>query len=85
MKISKGAVVMGGTSLTYKTGGWRDRRPVISLDLCKNCGICEMVCPDNAVSLVNEHYVIDYDYCKGCGLCAYECTADAIEMILEVK
>ena len=85
MKISKGAVVIGGSSLNYKTGSWRDQRPVINLDLCKKCGICEMVCPDNAVSVVDEEYVIDYDYCKGCGLCAYECTAGAIEMVVEVK
>lgn len=85
MKISMGAVVKGGTSLGYKTGSWRDQMPVIDLELCKACGICEEVCPDNAVYVEEEIYYIDYDYCKGCGLCAYECPADAIEIVREVK
>jgi len=85
MKISLGAVVKGGSSLAYKTGSWRDQKPVIHPESCKKCGICEMVCPDNAIHEVNEDYLIDYDYCKGCGLCAYECTFGAIEMVLELK
>ena len=85
MKITMGAVVQGGTSLEYKTGSWRDQRPIIDYDLCKNCGICESVCPDSSVHQQGETYFIDYDYCKGCGLCAYECPADAIKMILEEK
>jgi pyruvate ferredoxin oxidoreductase delta subunit len=85
MKIELGAVVKGGTSLAYKTGSWRDQKPVIDHKSCKQCGVCEMVCPDNAIHVMNENYIIDYDYCKGCGLCAYECSAEAIEMVFEVK
>ena len=54
MKITLGAVVDGGSSLAYKTGSWRDQKPVIHPESCKKCGICEMVCPDNAVHEVNE-------------------------------
>ena len=85
MKITTGAVVKGGTSLDYKTGNWRDQRPVIDQELCVKCGICRDVCPDDAVKVNDEHYEIDYDYCKGCGICAHECTADAIEMVQEEK
>ena len=85
MKITIGAVVEGGSSLDYKTGSWRDQRPVIDMELCKACGRCEEVCPDSTVHVIEEVYVIDYDYCKGCGLCAYECSADAIEMVQEEK
>jgi pyruvate ferredoxin oxidoreductase delta subunit len=85
MRISMGAVVPGGTSLEYRTGSWRDERPVIDEELCKKCGICESVCPDGAVHQISKIYRIAYDYCKGCGLCAYECPADAIQMIPEEK
>jgi pyruvate ferredoxin oxidoreductase delta subunit len=85
MKITLGAVVKGGTSIKYKTGSWRDQKPIIEQELCKQCGICKEVCPDDAVEIENEQYEIDYDYCKGCGICAYECPADAIEMIPEEK
>ncbi len=85
MEITVGAVVRGGTSLEYKTGSWRDQRPVIDMEECKVCGICESVCPDSAVHIISEEYIVDYDFCKGCGLCAYECPAGAIEMIKEEK
>lgn len=85
MKITTGAVVKGGTSLDYKTGDWRDQRPVIDQELCKKCGICQAVCPDDAVLVKDDQYEINYDYCKGCGICAHECTADAIEMVQEEK
>lgn len=85
MKITIGAVTKGGTSLAYKTGNWRDQRPVIHTENCKACGICRDVCPDSSVYVVEETYHIDYDYCKGCGLCAYECPADCIQMIPEEK
>jgi pyruvate ferredoxin oxidoreductase delta subunit len=55
------------------------------MELCKACGQCEIVCPDNAVYVVDKIYNIDYDYCKGCGLCAYECPTEAIEIVPEEK
>jgi pyruvate ferredoxin oxidoreductase delta subunit len=85
MKLNPGAVVKGGTSLDYKTGNWRDQRPVIDQEACIKCGICRDVCPDDAVKVKDEQYEIDYDYCKGCGICAHECTADAINMLPEEK
>jgi pyruvate ferredoxin oxidoreductase delta subunit len=85
MKITIGAVVKGKSSLDYKTGNWRDQRPVLDEERCKSCGQCVEVCPDSAVHVEDEVYVIDYDFCKGCGLCAYECPAEAIEMVQEEK
>ncbi len=85
MKINKGAVVKGGTSLDYKTGNWRDTRPILNQKLCKKCDICKDVCPDDAVRVEAEVYAVDYTYCKGCGICAFECPADAIDMVPEEK
>ncbi len=59
--------------MDYKTGNWRDQRPVIDQESCKKCGICRDVCPDDAVKVKDEQYEIDYDFCKGCGICANEC------------
>jgi pyruvate ferredoxin oxidoreductase delta subunit len=91
MKLEIGAVTKGGTSLKYKTGNWRDQRPVIDEGNCRHCGICAEVCPDSAVHAIERAgtdkaiYIIDYDYCKGCGLCAYECPVKCIEMVPEEK
>jgi len=85
MKLSIAAVVKPGTSRANKTGGWRVYRPIIDLEKCDGCGICEMFCPDSCVQGVGKVYEIDYDYCKGCGICAHECTREAIVMVLEEK
>ncbi len=86
MKITIGAVVEGGTSANYHTGGWREgKKPVIDLTKCKECGICELYCPDSAVRVEGGRYVIDLKYCKGCEICEYECPAEAIQMIDEEK
>ncbi len=85
MKLTPGAVVKGGSSLKYKTGNWRDQRPVIDQELCKQCAICKDVCPDDSVKVKDDQYEIDYDFCKGCGICAHECTSDAIKMVAEEK
>ncbi|MGA2401818.1 MAG: 4Fe-4S binding protein [Syntrophobacteraceae bacterium] len=85
MKITLGAVVEGGTSVNYRTGSWRDQRPVIYSESCKDCGICREVCPDSSVHETNGQYSIDYEHCKGCGLCAYECPVHCIKMVPEDK
>jgi pyruvate ferredoxin oxidoreductase delta subunit len=85
VKITVGAVVAGGSSTAYKTGSWRDMRPIIDASSCKACGICYDVCPDSSVYVHEDRYLIDYDYCKGCGLCAFECPVGCIQMVQEEK
>ena len=45
---------------------------------CSGCGICENVCPFNAIK-VREVAVVDERSCKGCGICA-SCPAKAIDI-----
>jgi NAD-dependent dihydropyrimidine dehydrogenase PreA subunit len=45
---------------------------------CISCGTCAPVCPVNAISEGEEHYVIDPDTCISCGSCAGECPVSAI-------
>ncbi|MGB9699805.1 MAG: NAD(P)-binding protein [Thermodesulfobacteriota bacterium] len=47
---------------------------------CIQCNVCLMVCPDVAISFVQDknEYLIDYDHCKGCGICAIECPRAAM-------
>ncbi|MDA3779095.1 MAG: 4Fe-4S binding protein [Bacteroidales bacterium] len=63
--------------------GWRTFRPVLDNDICTNCLVCYMVCPDGVIFKSDNKVDIDYDYCKGCGVCANECKFDAIKMVKE--
>lgn len=53
-------------------------------ELCIGCGICEDVCPEEAI-VVNEDGVaeIDHEKCNLCETCADVCTQEAIEKVEE--
>ncbi len=63
------------------TGTWRVFRPIVDKEICNNCGMCAMYCPDG---VIDTEYIIDLDYCKGCGICANECPKKAIKMVEEL-
>ncbi|MCX5821068.1 MAG: FAD-dependent oxidoreductase [Deltaproteobacteria bacterium] len=49
-----------------------------SCGACRDCGLCETVCPQNAISRKEGEegvyeYVVDADRCIGCGFCAGAC------------
>jgi 2-oxoacid:acceptor oxidoreductase delta subunit (pyruvate/2-ketoisovalerate family) len=86
-KITTGAInPEAGSSKKYKTGSWRNLRPVIHFDICnKKCLLCYQYCPEGAVEKTKDGPRIKYAYCKGCGICAHECTKEAISMEQEEK
>ena len=71
-----------GNSINYKTGSWRELKPILNKIKCTKCMICYVSCPDATID--PETYGIDYDHCKGCGICARVCPVKAIEMVNEV-
>jgi pyruvate ferredoxin oxidoreductase gamma subunit len=77
------SVVAARTSLAYPTGSWRYSRPVIDLEACNGCTVCEMFCPDSCLAIVDEKAVMDLEFCKGCGICAEVCARNAIQMVVE--
>ncbi len=52
---------------------------------CLYCDVCQLLCPDLAITRDPETGEIekDLDYCKGCGLCAHFCPHGAIRMIVD--
>ncbi len=50
---------------------------VIDSEKCTGCGICEDVCPANAIK-VNGQALVRPELCTGCGLCVGECPNNAI-------
>ncbi len=54
----------------------------LRLGVCAGCEVCELLCPDQAISRDPQTGlpVIDLAFCKGCGLCAHFCPKGAIVM-----
>ncbi|HOM03472.1 MAG TPA: 4Fe-4S binding protein [Acetivibrio sp.] len=81
-----GAIDSPGNAHLFRTGDWRSMKPVWNSEKCKQCLLCNPVCPDSSI-LVNEESKmtgIDYDHCKGCGICAKVCPFKAIDFVEEV-
>ncbi len=83
-ELPQGSVVLeAGSSVKFKTGGWRSMRPKWIEENCIQFMFCWMYCPDMSVKVKIEkdnkgedkavRAEFDYDYCKGCGICALEC------------
>jgi ferredoxin len=57
---------------------------VINQDLCSGCGVCLVVCPYDAISMVKSEdgrvASIDSLSCKRCGLCVSTCPSGAISI-----
>jgi len=46
---------------------------------CTSCGICERVCPTNAITSGDERFHIEPNLCINCSVCGVYCPFDAIE------
>ncbi len=80
-----GNIYKAGNAKEFKTGDWRSNRPVWNKELCKQCGLCFPVCPEDSIPVNKELCREDFNYysCKGCGVCAKVCPFKAIEMVEE--
>jgi len=47
---------------------------------CINCGACEQVCPQNAISFPNNKFRIDWKACSRCMKCTGECWPAALNV-----
>ena len=52
----------------------------VDLEKCTGCGICEEVCPVEAIKVENEKAKVDNEECVDCGTCVEECPEDALSL-----
>ncbi len=80
-----GAILDAGTAKNYKTGDWRNIRPIWNKEKCIQCLRCWIYCPDSSI-IIKDGKVdgIDLDHCKGCGICAAECPVKPVKAITMV-
>ena len=55
--------------------GWRI---IVEEKSCVGCKDCTLVCPVNAIEIIDGKAVIDQSVCIQCEICVQQCTYDAI-------
>jgi len=48
---------------------------------CTRCGICEKICPYDAITIVSKGVVIDWKACDNCNLCVSLCPTSAMSLL----
>ena len=57
----------------------RSGAPYVIIDGCIECGICERVCPYDAIFMSDDlEYVVDGEQCPGCRRCEDPCPVNVI-------
>lgn len=52
--------------------------PLLDLDLCNGCGLCELSCATDAIHVVGGKAQLDEERCGLCGLCVTRCRPGAL-------
>jgi dihydroorotate dehydrogenase subfamily 1 len=52
--------------------------PILDLDLCNGCGLCELSCTHDAIHVVDGKAVMEEELCTRCGLCLSRCRPGAL-------
>ena len=76
----------GNSVLKDNSASRKGVAPKLNRELCFNCGLCDMVCPDFCFvwdAAGPKLLGIDYQYCKGCQKCVVACPVDALTPVLE--
>jgi dihydroorotate dehydrogenase (NAD+) catalytic subunit len=66
---------------------WRKREfrtmhvpPVLDVDTCTGCGLCEASCVYDAIHVVDDKAKLTPEACYGCGLCVTRCPVRALSI-----
>jgi heterodisulfide reductase subunit A len=55
-------------------------RADVHKEKCAKCGLCELNCPYDAISLKHDGAEVDEILCRGCGTCLANCPSEAITL-----
>ncbi|MFH1505863.1 MAG: DUF362 domain-containing protein [archaeon] len=76
-------IAMGCVHPDTKAEQHEKANPVVDVNICNACKVCEELCPFDAMH-VDEKAVVDVKKCFGCGVCINNCPEKAINPVVEM-
>lgn len=70
---------MGGVTKETKKWIHGQAKPSYKEENCIFCGVCESVCPFNAITVKDKEWIYDPSKCFGCDACVQNCATNALE------
>jgi len=55
-------------------------RAAVDKEKCAKCGLCELNCPYDAISIMEDGAEVNEILCRGCGSCLANCPSEAITL-----
>ncbi|MBS1250822.1 MAG: Caffeyl-CoA reductase-Etf complex subunit CarE [Chloroflexi bacterium] len=52
----------------------------VDQSLCEGCGVCEEICPFDAIEINNKISIVIEEACMGCGICVDHCQEGALRL-----
>ena len=77
-KLSSNFIKVPGTHPYRERSEKLKVKPKIDMDLCDFCGMCQKVCPVDAISIFEDRIDIDEDLCIYCHACVRKCPQKAM-------
>lgn len=78
--FSKHGFIAPLTPLIYKLYGiYRKTKKFYATDACNGCGLCEKICPENAIQIANGRPEWIKERCSHCTACINRCPTMAIQ------
>jgi len=80
--VNQGKGAAAEATIPMKSGVYEIEliRAKVNDSICSRCGQCILICPYQAISMIDDRIHIDEMMCRGCGACATICKNNAMTL-----